>query len=172
MKRIVFLLLILPYYVHGQQEVTISAAQVVGYGIFTAKSQSRVKGFTKDSPAADAVEGVRFINMTNQIPSIPKTGFGIEYVINSSPNGRLIPITSIIKFPEPGLVSPRGRVYLVSRENSRVQIGKPTFYGYAFDEPWEMVPGEWIFEIWHKKARLVKKRFIVLPPDETATEEP
>ncbi len=161
-KKITVLLLILPVFAHGQ-ETFISAAQVVGYGIFTAKHQTRQKGFTDNSPAADSVEGVRFVDMTNKIPSILKTGFGIEYVINSTPKGRPILVTSVIKFPGPGLVTPKGKVYKESREHAQVKIGEPTFYGYAFDEAWEMVPGEWTFEIWHKKARLVKKRFTVLP---------
>mgnify|MGYP001182988275 FL=1 len=162
-KTIIALLALMPVLAEDEG-VFISAAIIVGYGIFTAENQVRQKGFTDESPASDAVDGIRFIDITNKIPSEPKLGFGIEYLVNSKPVGRPISVTCVIKFPEPGLVQPHGRVYKESREKLTVKVGEPTFYGYAFDEPWEMVPGTWTFEVWHKKARLVRKKFTVLPP--------
>jgi len=32
----------------------------------------------------------------------------------------------------------------------------------GLDEPWEVVPGEWVFEIWYKDARLIRKTFSVV----------
>lgn len=94
------------------------------------------------------------------------TEFGIEYKINTKPKNRPIAVTTIIRFPEPGLKQPRGRTYLVSRETQRKAIGEPHLHGYGFDEEWEMVPGEWVFEVWHKKAKLVSKTFTVYDPNE------
>ncbi len=88
--------------------------------------------------------------------------FGIEYQINTKPRGRPIQITTIIRFPEPGLINPRGHSYLVSKETNMVEIGHPHLHGYGFDEEWELVPGEWIFEVWHKKAKLISKTFNVV----------
>ena len=169
MKKIiaVAVCVLLPVLASAQEtrETFVSAAQVVSYGIFKSRYQSRQKGFTDASPAADTVEGVRFIKVTNQIPAELNLGFGIEYIVNTRPKGQPIRVTAVIKFPEGGLIQPHGRTYKESRESMRINIGEPIFYGYGFDEEWEMVPGEWTFEVWYKKSRLVRKRFTVLPAE-------
>jgi hypothetical protein len=51
-----------------------------------------------------------------------------------------------------------------------VSIGKGHLHGYGFDEKWEMLPGEWTFEVWYKKARLVKRSFTVFDPEKETLE--
>ncbi len=165
MKKLLFLLtLLLPTSLYAQ-DVYINAAEVVGFGIFKAKKTNFSAGFRETAPQADNVEGVRFIEFTRDIPASEGLGFGIEYVINTVPKGRPIAVTSTIHFPEPGLVRPNGKTYTTSTERIHTKIGEPTFYGYGFDEDWEMVPGEWVFEIRHKNTLLVKKSFNVYLPE-------
>lgn len=98
------------------------------------------------------------------------TEFGIEYQINTKPKGRPISITTVIHFPEAGLKQPGGRKYQSSTETKRVSIGDPQLHGYGFDESWELVPGEWVFEVWHKKAKLISKTFTVYDAEAEAGE--
>lgn len=147
-------------------DMTISAVEIVGYGIFTARSVERDRRSTASSPAKDTVEGVHFVEFTNDIPGKLGIGFGFQYIINTSPKGGSIDVTTVIIFPEGGLVDPRGRVYERSSEKQQVPIGRKIFYGYGFDEPWEIVPGEWIFQVWHRKAKIAQKKFTVHPPVE------
>ncbi len=92
--------------------------------------------------------------------------FGIEYKINTKPRGRPIQITTVIRFPDPGLTDPKGHTYLQSEDTNIVEIGHPQLHGYGFDEDWELVPGEWVFEVWHKKAKLISKKFTVVELEE------
>ena len=149
-------------------DMTISAVEIVGYGIFTARSTERDQRATPTSPGRDLVEGVRFVEFTSDIPGELGTGFGFQYIINSSPKGQLIDVTTVIIFPEGGLVDARGRVYKRASEKQRVPIGRKIFYGYGFDEPWEIVPGEWIFQVWHRKAKIAQKKFTVFVPAEAS----
>jgi len=87
-----------------------------------------------------------------------------HYVINSRPQGKPIRVTSVIKFPEAGLQRPGGRLYTESRDTHEVLIGRKALHGYGFDEEWEIVPGIWIFELWYRDARLIKKTFKVYLP--------
>lgn len=146
-------------------DLQVSAAEIVGYGIFDTSSTASGRGFTSSSIAQDNVKGVRFIEYTTDIPAELGLNFGIQYVINSSPRGDLIKVTSVIKFPQGGLQRPRGRLYAESRDTHEVAIGRKTLHGYGFDEEWEMVPGTWIFELWYRDARLIKKTFNVYLPD-------
>ncbi|XOV88561.1 MAG: DUF3859 domain-containing protein [Pseudomonadota bacterium] len=149
----------------GASDLQIRAAEITGYGIFEAASSQRQTGFSARAPAADAVKGVRFVEFTNTIPAALGTNFGFQYIINSSPRGAEMNVTNIIRFPGEGLKRPGGRSWTESRENRKIRIGHRDFYGYAFDEPWEMVPGEWVFEVWHNNARLIRKTFTVVPTE-------
>ncbi len=148
----------------AETDVQIRAAEIVGYGIFESKTTSRAAGFRSMAPAADAVKGVRFTRFTNEIPGELGTGFGFQYVINSSPRGGRLSVTNIIRFPGEGLKQPGGRAYTVSEEDREIRIGERDFYGYAFDEAWEIIPGDWVFEVWHDDARLIRKTFTVVEP--------
>jgi hypothetical protein len=144
------------------QDTFINAAETLAYGVFTSSDRNTfTKAATDDAPPADTVENYRFREFTTQIPMALGTEFGLEYQINTKPKGRPISITTVIRFPEVGLKQPRGRKYRSSRESKRVSIGDPQLHGYGFDEAWELVPGEWVFEVWHKKAKLITKTFTV-----------
>lgn len=154
-------------------DVKIRAAEVVAYGLFEATRDHRFTSrFRPNAPAADSVSNVRFVEFTNDVPPALGTQFGFQYIINSMPKGGRMNVEQIIRFPGNGLLQPGGRVYRESREKLTVKIGEPNFYGYGFDEAWEIVPGQWIFEVWHKDARLVRKAFNVLPlPGDTVIDE-
>ncbi len=155
---------------HGQ-ETLINAAETLAFGIFKSGDTTKFsRGATKSAPPVDNVDKYRFQDFTNRIPMVMGTEFGIEYKINTKPKNRPINVTTIIRFPEPGLKQPRGRVYKMSKETQRRNIGEPHLHGYGFDEEWEMVPGEWVFEVWHKKAKLVSKTFTVYDPKAETTE--
>ena len=149
-------------------DVQVRAAEIVGYGLFESKASEHSKGDTTESPRADAVKGVRFLEYTNEIPGAIGASFGFQYVVNSSPRGAVLDVTNVIRFPGDGLQRPNGRSWSESREDRQIRIGERDFYGYAFDEEWEIIPGEWVFEVWHKDARLIKKTFTVLPQDEAS----
>lgn len=152
------------------QDTYINAAETLAYGTFNSSERTRFsKGPTENAPRVDSVEKYRFEDFTTRIPMVLGTEFGIEYQVNTKPKGRPIDITTIILFPEPGLKQPGGRKYKRSKETERVTIGEPHLHGYGFDEPWELLPGEWVFEVWHKKSRLVKKTFTVYDPNEEQT---
>jgi len=146
-------------------DLRVRAAEIVGYGIFDTSSSTSGSGFTKSSIAKDNVKGVRFVEYTTDIPAKPGLNFGIQYVINSRPQGKPIRVTSVVKFPEGGLQRPKGRLYTESRDTHEVLIGRKALHGYGFDEEWELIPGTWIFELWYRDVRLIKKTFNVYMPD-------
>lgn len=147
-------------------DIVVRAAEISGYGIFDASSTvAKSRSFTATSMAKDDVRGVRFLKYTTDIPAELGVNFGFQYVINSSPRGKPIQVTSVLKFPEAGLRHPGGRLYLESRDTHPVIIGRKALHGYGFDEEWEMVPGTWIFELWYRNVRLIKKTFNVYIPD-------
>lgn len=143
-------------------DLQVRAAEITGYGIFEARNEGTQRGFRSNAPAADGVTSVRFTEFTNDIPARLGTNFGFQYVINSTPRGATMHVTNVIRFPGEGLQQPNGRTWKESREDAPIKIGQRQFYGYGFDEAWEVVPGEWVFEVWHKDARIIRKTFNVV----------
>lgn len=146
------------------QDIQVQAAEILGYGVFESVNARRTRGYRAHAPGADSIDGLRFTNITHDIPGELGTEFGLQYVINSSPKGSTIQVTKVIRFPGNGLTQPGGRTYTVSREQRAIRIGEPDIYGFGFDEAWEIVPGPWIFEIWHNDARIIRKSFNVVVP--------
>ena len=145
-------------------DILIKAAEIRGYGIFEAEVDKLDRLAGTSAPARDAVDGIDFTEYTDQIPGRVGVGFGIEYVIDSTPKGTPITVTNVIRFPGKGMHESDGRTYKVSREKREVRVGYPDFYGFGFDEPSEIIPGKWSVEVYVNKARVVRKGFTVLPP--------
>jgi len=158
------LLLLLPLWA-GATDLEIRAAEIVGYGIFDATNVRHSRGFTPNAIAKDAVRGIRFIDYTTDIAAVKGRNFGFQYVINSTPAGKPIDVTSVVKFPAGGLKRPNGKVYHESKDRHQVKLGRKALHGYGFDEDWEIVPGEWIFEVRHRGALIIKKSFNVYLPE-------
>lgn len=141
--------------------MVVNVAEIHGYGIFEARRTHSHSAFSKKTVASDIVSGIHFTAATTRIPARLGVNFGFQYSINSTPNGQKLPIRSIIHFPKAGLQQPDGKHYRESVERKQVVLGQPDLHGYGFDETWEMVTGEWVFEIWHKDTRLIRKTFTV-----------
>ncbi|MFT6643817.1 MAG: hypothetical protein ACJAX5_001451 [Patiriisocius sp.] len=170
MNKLFLLCLLLPFSAFAE-DTLISTTETLAFGVFTSYGKKSVTGSaTDDAPPLNTVKTYRFRDFTNRIPMQIGTEFGIEYQINTKAKGQPINISTVIIFPDPGLKPPGGKTYKKSRETNRVSIGKGHLHGYGFDEKWEMVPGEWTFEVWHKKARLVKRSFTVFDPEKETLE--
>jgi hypothetical protein len=48
-------------------------------------------------------------------------------------------------------------------------IGDVHWRGYAFDEPWEVVPGVWTIEIWQGDRKLLERSFTIQTDAAAAT---
>ncbi len=156
----------------AETDLQIQAAQILGHGIFEAVSETRDTGYTSTRVGADDVLGVQFVEITNTIPGVLGVNFGFEYTINTTPRGGEMRIRSVIKFPEGGLTQPGGATFAHAIEKSRIKIGEKILFGFGFDEPWEIIPGDWVFEIWHRDARIIRKTFTVLSPETSQKASP
>lgn len=142
------------------EEMKVTAANVIAYGKFESKNDRKLSDATSDAPRADAITGAYFTDITKDIDAKLGDSFGLRFILHG-PRSRTAHLKAVIHFPEGGLVSPRGRVYETSTEYFDVPHGKEAMYGYGFDEPWELVPGEWTFEIWNYGHKIIERQFNV-----------
>jgi len=53
------------------------------------------------------------------------------------------------------------KVVTGSSKQKKLYSGVPSFYGYKLEEEFELVPGNWIFEIWYENKLACSKAFIL-----------
>ena len=148
-------------------EVVVRAVELTAFGTFNDYGKQFERGYNNSGPGTESLEYVRFTKITNQIPGELGTSFGIQYIIHSSPKGQPFKVTGVITYPGEGLISPEGHFYKQSEESIEIKIGEKSFYGFGFDYEWEIIPGDWKFQIKRGTAILAEKILTVLPPATT-----
>lgn len=158
------LLLSATHTVHS--DFIVRVAEITAFGTFEEYGKKFERGYSSTEPATDSLAYVRFFDFSHEIPGKVGISFGIQYVIHSTPKGSPIRVTGVIVYPGNGLITPEGAVYNRSEETMLVNLGEKNFYGFGFDQTWEIVPGKWIFQIMYNNAVLVQKTLIVLEPQQ------
>ncbi len=110
---------------------------------------------------------VEQINNVQRIPLIRGAQMYLQYRIWPLPERpAYVDLRRVLKHPEMAL--PDGRIttgsdFMIKTRNSVNQaIG---FTGYGLDEEYELVAGEWVFEIWYNDRKMVEQTFITYWPD-------
>jgi hypothetical protein len=110
---------------------------------------------------------IQLVKSTDRIPLIKGAQMQLQYRIWSLPDQpAYVDLRRVLKHPE--MTLPDGSVstgsdYMIK---SRVSVNQVIAYtGYGFDEDYEMVEGDWVFEIWHEDTRLIEQTFTTYQPD-------
>ncbi|MEE9256792.1 MAG: DUF3859 domain-containing protein [bacterium] len=163
MKRlaaIIFGLFMAVIWAQIARSAEVSGIDIIEVGIFKVEVVE-----TESLPGTVAgriniVKTESLIKQTNWIPAERGISFGFRYALTGSQIGVKVTVTMITKTP--GLKAPgkRGVTFEGRRVLSRV-IGREYYWGYSFEEDWEMVPGAWAFQIFYKDKMLSEITFNV-----------
>jgi hypothetical protein len=140
----------------------VDRVSVFERGIYQASSGS--------SPIAESsfgsvtkVRDVSLVQGTTTIPARKSLRFGLRYVIDGAPAGAPVDIRLVTRFPEAGLLDPvAGFRHYESEYTIRGAISTPAYREFMFDQSWEIVAGEWVFEFWHAGRKIGSQTFCVL----------
>ena len=140
---------------------------IVRYGIIRPPdTYEKVKTPGTDSGVARGLhEMPTFSIITNRIPAKLGTRFGFSYEINNLrvPDGTVI---DVVRFERcPAMSKPDGTTFTGAERPVRLPVvgGKADGYcGFGFDHEYELVPGNWTFEIRLNGKTLFKHDFVVL----------
>jgi hypothetical protein len=113
------------------------------------------------SPFYNFVSDFKLIEQTCSISAKPGLVFGTTCVISSDDFDDFIPMTWLTRFPPCGVVADDGATFAFDRMGCDVPNGKTTFKSYSFDHAWEMVPGDWHFELWCEEQLIADHVFTV-----------
>ena len=135
--------------------------EITEYGIYTADEQ----GCTRDEQGIQRCDrtNIRHATTTLTVPAQRGVQFGVKFRVFGSPDGAEVLVRRIWLLPDLGLQSPRASepIRRIVRQDS-VTVGAESFTSYIFDDPWELVPGNWTLEYWQGDHKLLSETFTVV----------
>jgi hypothetical protein len=149
------------------QDLTIERIEIVATGIFRAGTAATETAPGTATGTRHVLAGATLITSTTRIEAKVGLHFGMLFRVIGRPEKAPVRLTSITHYPAPGLKNPQTGTVMARGENTlAATIGARlvNYRGYVFEHEWELMPGAWIFELWHDKRMLAKQAFEVVRP--------
>jgi len=153
-------------------ENVVPSGRIIRAGIFKAVHEGKLledtSGTTGKSLKSLTLE---FVKPAERIPLVKGGYLGFQYGLSKLPpeleNTREIELRRVLTHPEmtlPDGSTTTGSDYTVRR---KIKLGQVTSYdAYGFHEDYELVEGEWAFQLWYQDDLLVEKKFTTYWPEE------
>lgn len=147
------------------------SGRILRAGIF-----SRVSGGTPvESPETSTGKALSklvmtFIREADRIPIKKDTILGYQYRLSGLPDASNVQLRRVLKHPEftlpDGTVS-TGSEFMINRRVSRNEVF--AYDVYALNEEYEMVEGDWTFQIYYGEKLLVEQAFTTYHAEQQAS---
>ena len=116
---------------------------------------------------------IQLVKSTERIPLIKGAQMYLQYRLWYLPDQPvLVDLRRVLKHP--AMTLPDGSITTGSdfAMKGKVSVNQVIAYtGYGLDRDYELVEGDWIFEIWHQDKKLLEQKFTTYWPDEEEIEE-
>jgi len=149
-----------------EPKAQVSAITVVEQGIYKCEVLKLVEDLRVPSKQRAIIDSAKIVQETTCIPAVLGTRFGFRYKVDGVPSGRKIDLVMVGIYPNDGVKDPtRDKPLKTFRYTTPYAIGEGYRYtDYSFDHEWEIVPGEWIFQIWYDGKNYAEAKFVVMKP--------
>ncbi|HHJ34980.1 MAG TPA: DUF3859 domain-containing protein [Gammaproteobacteria bacterium] len=111
---------------------------------------------------------VQFVRSTQRIPLIKGAQMYMQYRLWYFPDKlAYADLRRVLKHPKmtlPDGSTSTGSDFMIKRRVASNQV--ISYTGYGFDEDYELVEGEWTFELWYEGEKLAEQKFTTYKPDE------
>lgn len=144
-------------------QVQVKNVEVLDYGIYTVD----VNSSRRDSQGINEnlTTSARLAKATTAIPAEQGVEFGMRYKIDGAPAGTVVSLRELTIFPLPGMRPPTAsRPVHISRTTTTPKIGDVSYTGYRLDDPWELLPGVWVIQLWYGDHKVAQQNFTVIAP--------
>jgi len=146
--------------VQKTEDVEIRGVDIYQYGIFKSKTIEILDNPTSITGKESKVRIKDFEEKTLLIPAVLGKHFGIIYTVKGNPDGADVSIR--LRISHPSIKNPdTERVYTSIDSICMVKIGASEFHGWIFEHEWEIVPGQYTFQIFCDNEKLGEKAFTV-----------
>ena len=162
MRALLAALMILGVLSAAEAQVKIERAYVERRGIYKIEKVDTIKNKSISTGQRTVATKITFTRSTDRIHAADGVVFGVDVFIRGRPSGRKVPVRIVWHYPKPGLRNP-GTGHVKFRDeymDRRALDAESTFY-WNLGAPWTRVPGEWTFEMWYGKRKLVSQTFVL-----------
>lgn len=147
------------------QAPRIERIDLVDYGIYESGFARRIEDSNSVGGSRSGVKMIKIKERTSTIEARKGLQFGIRFFVVGEPKEAAVKLKFVTRFPVQGMRdATTGATSYRNEYVGPAKIGWADFSGYSFDYDWEMVPGEWTFEVWDGERKLVEKSFTVAKP--------
>ncbi|WP_018343811.1 DUF3859 domain-containing protein [Cytophaga aurantiaca] len=131
----------------------------IGYGICETEEVFTKKN--KEAPTGTQAfsDGFVLIKQTDTIPAILGQQFGVTYEIQSA-NDKSIDVEQAWIFPQE-MINNEGQKFKEIRYTLKKSVNRMSFSTYSFDKKYEIVKGQWTFQMLHKGVKIYERKFFV-----------
>lgn len=100
---------------------------------------------------------------TTSIPLKLGVQFGFAIKVTGTPDGAFVTIRKATHYPAPGAKDPESKTPLLVHSSSMDRaLNRYYLASYELEEPWELVPGKWLFEFWSGDRKLCEQEFTLV----------
>ena len=160
MRRIMMALGLLLLALVPAEAQQVTGIEIVEHGIYTTDitgQQSSSSGIVNQT-----VANAKLALTTTTVAMQKGVEFGFRYRISGTPADATVQIRKVVVFPAPGLTPP-GKPTVRQNELPLTRHIGGTFYaGYSLDDPFELVPGKWTFQLWWNNRKMAEQSFTVV----------
>jgi len=148
------------------QTPQIERIRFADYGIYTVDRD--IQGRDALGINRAAASNVRHAATLRTVPAQIGTTFGFRYKLIGKAHAAPVELRQVVIFPSPGLTPPLSPKPITQDEFVlQARVGEMNYASYTLEDAFELVPGDWVFEIWHGSRKLATQAFRVerMPTD-------
>ena len=140
----------------------VERLEVIESGLYRGEVIGRTGAPATTAGFSEELRNVVYYDHSQRVPAQVGIRFGARVRLVGSPAGRRANMRSVWRIPMPGVVNPRnGVTYRESVADVWSYVGWQYSRGFHFNEPWQIVCGEWIQELWQGDRKLLSQTFTV-----------
>ncbi|MCU7802722.1 MAG: DUF3859 domain-containing protein [Candidatus Thiodiazotropha sp. (ex Lucinoma annulata)] len=151
---------------HRSTNAKAPSGQILQYGIYTLLRGGEIISDPKTTTGKGVSKPIITRDReTDRIPLIKDKYMAYQYRLSNIPGSRSVRLRRVLRHPEfklPDGTTSSGSDFTITK---RVERGEVFAYdAYALNEAYEMVEGEWTFQIWFDDRLLVEQKFTTYWP--------
>lgn len=139
------------------------AAEILEYGIYSGGHQQSV--VDTNAPTGQLLLGgpVKLEKQTTRIPARLKSKFGFRYVLHGEPGGP--PVRLHFRYLFPLMKDQDGKEIRSYDTTAVAKLEDKPHMLWDFTEPYELVTGQWTFQVLRGEEIILEKKFDVIGAD-------
>ncbi len=165
MRTVLSLLLLLALSVAAPaQTARLDRIEIMEAGIYRVEKTLSITDPAVPSGTRQQLAGAKLSKATTTIPAVIGTRFGFRFKLVGEPTGAPVGVKWIMRYPPPGIRDTRNQLQSSYEENIASAIGTEEYRDALFDDPGDLLPGTWTFEVWSGNQKMAEQKFTIVKP--------